>query len=167
MNANIGLWDRSNSEFKQQLVYRVDDINSDQKDNQYILTTKTHLIFYSESIYLPDNEILKDQLEVPLVALDWLIINFSRLPLPVNKGGYSDGRWSDSLYLSKEIDLSILYFLHHHFAEYCFTIKNNSSKSYINPVFKQEINLFRKTLIEHGVLAKLTEINDLYKEGKL
>jgi len=94
-------------------------------------------------------------------------MNVGRLPLPPNQGGYPDNRWSDSLYLNKDIDLGIMYGLHHHFGEYFYNIVNRAARSYINVDSKQEIDLFRKTLNEHGLLTKLIEINDLYKDGKL
>jgi hypothetical protein len=163
---NIGLWTPDRTEFTERFRYNVTAVIPSDKDDYVVYTNTTHLVVYSEGISGYSGKLLKDQFELPLKALDWVLMNIARLPLTKDKGGYPDGRWGDDLYLGKDIDLNISYALHHRYGVYWYQLTNKAAEDYIAET-SQEIDWYVPTLHDHGLLAKLIEINDLYKDGKL
>ena len=164
--ANIGLWTPDRTEFVERFRYKVTDVKPTNKRDFIVLTNNTHLVIYREGISTFSGKLLKDQFELPLVALDWVFLTMTRLALPKDKGGYPDGRFADDLYLSKDIDIVMSYGLNHVTGYFCYHLINKAARGYIAGS-TQDIELYLATLHEGGLLAKLVEINDLYKDGKL
>jgi hypothetical protein len=162
MSEKIGLYDKSNPTFK---VYLEFDQIWGPLDKHFILGTFKDIFFlYRENNQLFQGKKLHGQFEIPIRALEWLMLVMARFKLPSDKGGYPNDQFTDFLQLGKNVDLSVFRGLHHGLGEMCFMIENRALTSYTTEDNTQGWDIYDRDVTEHNLLPVFQKIIDDYHQ---
>ncbi|MEJ2046381.1 MAG: hypothetical protein P8X74_17070 [Reinekea sp.] len=162
MSEKIGLYDERDPTYK---VYSEYNQTWGPLNNRIIIGAKNMIFFvYDEDLEPVHGRIRSTQFELPIKALEWLMLVMARFKLPSDKGGYPNDQFTDFLQLGKNVDLSVFRGLHHGLGEMCFMIENRALTTYATEDNTQSWDIYDRDVTEHNLLPVFQKIIDDYHQ---